>query len=182
MVGVSDSIAGELPVAVIKGGDVGISVIELQCRVARNLDHIYMPQKILDLQRDLHMDDFPPTSSGKIRKSSLKALICRYLATAYGKEPNAAGAADDRISLEQTRKEHWTHLTGLDLNAVSLTTSVTTFADSITIMRSCAVVSKELGRTISMADIKNTVPFRRRLSSSDPQTGSNHQAVPGIWR
>ena len=180
MVAVPDSIAGELPVAVIKRDDVAISVTELRLQVANDLGLVYMPQTILDLRRDLYLDDFPTTSSGKIRKSSLKALVCRYLERRSGEDPNASRLADGTTPFEQILKGHWAHLTGLDLKDVSLTTPVTNFADSITIMRWCAVVSTELGRTISMVDVKlyNTIQMQAQHLESSSSNGQQPPANP----
>ena len=79
VVGIPDDVAGQLPVAVVKMVD-GCKVTKtlLQEHVIRNLGATFALERVIDL-RELGIDDFPRTATGKARKVDAGRLVQELL-------------------------------------------------------------------------------------------------------
>ncbi|KAL8868633.1 MAG: hypothetical protein Q9174_004863 [Haloplaca sp. 1 TL-2023] len=79
VVGIADSIAGELPIALIQLHEEHstLPVEQMRATVVRDLGEIHAPASYL-LLSDLGLAKFPTTTSGKVRKVELRGLVEGY--------------------------------------------------------------------------------------------------------
>ncbi|KAL8896219.1 MAG: hypothetical protein Q9207_007812, partial [Kuettlingeria erythrocarpa] len=168
VVGMADEIAGEVPVAVIrKTAALALSNLEIQQKVAQELGKMFAPQSIIDLDEDLKLVEYPRTLSGKIKKRELPALIAaRFPAEEGG--PNG----DPNTCSVQTLIRFWAEITGRKAEDISPSENPENFADSITMMRFCNVVSKTLHKTVAVEDLIGDVdiPKQAQIINARPST------------
>ncbi|KAL8708367.1 MAG: hypothetical protein Q9220_006747 [cf. Caloplaca sp. 1 TL-2023] len=170
VVGIPDEVAGEVPVAVLKKktSNRGPSDYnQIRQSVSQELGKIFSPQYIFDLYDDLGLEDFPRTTSGKIKKRDLKIAIIQNLSQRKvgGEEKQRTGVStattlDILISF-------WSRVTGRNAEAISPDETADTFADSITMMQFCNFVSKDLHKTLSVEDLVGDVSIRRQAGIVD---------------
>ncbi|KAI4174443.1 MAG: hypothetical protein LQ346_008233, partial [Caloplaca aetnensis] len=168
VVGMADEIAGEVPVAVIKKiADLALSNLEIQQRVAQELGKMFAPQSIIDLHEDLKLDEYPRTLSGKIKKRELPALIAARVTA----EEGGSSGQPSTCSVD-TLIRLWAQVTGRKAEDISPDEHAETFADSITMMQFCNVVSKTLDKTVAVEDLIGDVdiPKQVQIINARPST------------
>ncbi len=176
VVGMADEIAGEVPVAVIrKTVDLTLSNLDIQQKVAQELGMIFVPQSIIDLHEDLKLDEYPKTLSGKIKKRELPALI----AARFQAEKGGPSGHPNTCSVE-TLIRFWAQITGRKTENISPDENAETFADSITMMRFCNVVSKNLHKTVAVEDLIGEVDIRKQaqIINARPSTRNDVYQQP----
>ena len=163
VVGLPDEIAGEVPVAVIRGSTVlGLTNYQIQQRVSKELGRMFSPQYILDLQ-DLGLTEYSRTTSGKIKKGDLKDRVGKYLSRGSDK----GRVSDQHRSTVDILTALWSRLSGRETEGISPDECADTFADSIMMMQFCNLVGKELNKTIAVDEIMGNVSIEKQAQTID---------------
>ncbi|KAI4113619.1 MAG: hypothetical protein LQ345_005438 [Seirophora villosa] len=168
VVGVPDEVAGEVPIAVIKmtkDGTVSKSV--LHDRVVKELGVTFALERVMDL-KDLAIDDWPTTATGKVRKVDIRQLVLDYLAS----ESKASARDTARKATEAALTRLWARFMGIPENQISPTTSLEGMVDSVTVMRFRSQVKKELGKTFSLGELNANPSVTKQASVLDRQQQS----------
>ncbi|KAI4156334.1 MAG: hypothetical protein L6R39_001119, partial [Caloplaca ligustica] len=158
VVGIPDEVAGEVPVAVLrKCSGFRLSNYEIQQVVIKDLGKIFSPQAIFDLVNDLHLDDYPRTLSGKIKKRELRTIIEPYMSI---QKQNTDGQPNK--STLETLMQFWAQITGRRAEDISPDECAETFADSIVMMQFCNLVSRNMHKTIAVEDLVGNINISRQ--------------------
>ncbi|KAL9019132.1 MAG: hypothetical protein Q9185_003606 [Variospora sp. 1 TL-2023] len=153
VVGVPDEVAGEVPIAVIKMTKDGmISKKVLHERVVKELGVAFALERVMDL-KELAIDDWPTTATGKVRKVDVRKLVLDHLAL----ECKGITRETARGPTEAALTRLWARFIGAPENHISPTMSLDGMVDSVTVMRFRRQVKKELGKTFSLEEL-NTNP------------------------
>ena len=180
VVAAADSIAGEVPVAIVRrlplGGNTSLS---LQKEVRTSMGLLYVPDEIMTLH-DLGLDDYPRTMSGKVQKSTLRNLVA-----AFRKHRGSDTAQLERQSksIEETVLNVWWRATGIAPDGLDKKAPTSNFADSITVMRVKDMYRKELGVTLStreMADhesLQDQIGILQSKSNPSSRRDSGYQPL-----
>ncbi|KAL8767601.1 MAG: hypothetical protein Q9209_005931 [Squamulea sp. 1 TL-2023] len=167
VIGVPDEVAGEVPVAVVKtttGENVPMSLI--QDRIVKELGVACALERIVYL-KELAIDEFPTTATGKVRKVELKQLVLEHLrfgssmTRMVGQEPTEAAL---------TRL--WARFIGVPENQISPTMSLEGMVDSVTVMRFRSQVKKDLGKTFSLEELNLNPTVVQQAALLDRQQDS----------
>lgn len=148
VVGAPDSIAGELPVVVLSS--LGETTIRsLQEAVLQHMGPAYVPDEVITL-KELGLDDFPKTISGKVQKSQLADLVRKF----RDQRDDAPGdKTTAKRSIHDTLLFVYFKSCGVPVEHLDLNTPVTNYADSISFMRVRDFLRKELGFSLTLAEI-----------------------------
>ncbi|KAK8064078.1 acetyl-CoA synthetase-like protein [Apiospora saccharicola] len=158
VVGVTDELAGQVPIVVCENSTQS-SAEEVRTAIVREMGTKCAPVEILRL-RDLGLDDYPRTSSGKIRKGVLSTLCLDYVRDQERRSDQA------RLSgLEMGLLQAYKKATGIEAVDIDRAVPVTFFADSIALMRVRDQVRKSTGLNLSIRDMADypTVESQVRL-------------------
>ncbi|KAL8851689.1 MAG: hypothetical protein Q9221_003420 [Calogaya cf. arnoldii] len=146
VVGVSDPVMGEVPIAIVKRNspDLELSQLHLHKMVDRELGPSYALAGVFSVE-DLGLSDFPVTASGKVRKTELKSLVDQHLRRidqerVHGQQDSAASQIT----------AIWTRLLGFSPDQAAPS------ADSLTVMRFCHEVDKACGKRVTPSEIYQT--------------------------
>lgn len=164
VVGIPDEVAQEVPIAVIqKTGDDHPTYEALQELASRELGVARSPKILLDLVEDLKLQQFPTTTSGKVRKVEL-----RELALAFLQRQKAVVKQQPRTSTLDVLLGIWSQITGRPDESLPTDQPVNTFADSIMILQFSAQVKRELGRNLVLEELndQNTIEEQAQLVST----------------
>ena len=185
VVGIPDDVAGELPVAVVKMvNGCNVSKAFLQEHVIRNLGATFALERVIDL-RDLGIDDFPRTATGKVRKVDIRRLVQELL----GRESNKSTDFTDPESTEAALTHIWARLLGMPGDRILPTMSLEGMVDSVTVMRFRHQVRKKLGKTISLAELNENTNIRAQAQVLDSRKEklragvsyrTSRQSAPGV--
>lgn len=95
MIGIPDEEAGEVPVAILKhcADDRDVSTRVKQC-VLQAMGPAYSLERVLTL-RDLSLDEWPKTTSGKVLKRDLQVLVSQLLERERGPAEDFATNSDE---------------------------------------------------------------------------------------
>jgi hypothetical protein len=200
VVGVPDEIAGEIPVAVVKmshliGQDTKIYAQKIQSDVTHALGKSFSPTMILQLY-DLDQNDFPCTTSGKVKKDVVRAWVVQYLAQLASPECDPADSrrnAPVDIPQRPQEDEHelrlvdrlqllWSSVSGLSIKQLDPGESVRHFADSTMLIQFVAKARSEglnitLKQVLAADTIKNQASF---LAGASPPGKIQAQAPPRL--
>ena len=156
VVDIPEDVAGELPVAVVKMVD-GCKVFKtlLQEHVIRNLGATFTVERVIDL-RDLGIDDFPRTATGKVRKVDVRRLVQELL----GRQSNKSTDFTNRESTEAALTFIWARLLGMLGDRILPTISLEGIVDSVTVMRFRHQARNELGKVISLAELNENTNIK----------------------
>lgn len=125
VVGKSSDIAGELPVAVTKQEISHEKVRLLRSSVRTVLGSMYVPAEVISLT-SLKLDDFPRTSSGKVRKEGLAKI-------ASSNSPSQTHKKQQAPTREKITAA-WAAVLGINQSQVDVDAPLTHLADSITML------------------------------------------------
>ncbi|KAK9413629.1 hypothetical protein SUNI508_11838 [Seiridium unicorne] len=165
VVGASDAVAGEVPVAVILGEACPHITEAIQQIVRSNLGSEYVLDDII-AARDLSLSDYPRTMAGKIQKTKLAELIKIYRA---GRDrPSVLVPSTELASVV---RNIWAKTIGLDPSRVPLDRPVGDFADSLTVMRVRSAITRQTGKSLSIADITGTDTIAGHIKLLQKQSG-----------
>ncbi|KAL8646254.1 MAG: hypothetical protein Q9226_006947 [Calogaya cf. arnoldii] len=145
VVAAPDSIAGEVPVVVLRSlGDS--SVKTLQQTVLQHMGAAYVPDEVITLP-ELGLADFPKTISDKFQRSRLAQLVRTYRDQRDHKHNGPTRPFHD-VVLHAYRRS-----TGIPVEHLDLQIPVTNFADSISFMRVRDSLRKETGITLTVQEM-----------------------------
>ncbi|KAL8698938.1 MAG: hypothetical protein Q9224_001626 [Gallowayella concinna] len=145
VVGTPDSIAGEVPVVVIRTL-AGHSVKSLQQAVLQRMGAAYVPDDVITLA-ELGLADFPKTMSGKIQRVRLAQLVCTF----RDQRDHKYNGPKSTIHNVVLRAYH--RSTGIPAEDLDLQNPVTNFADSISFMRVRDTLRKDIGLTLTVQEM-----------------------------
>ncbi|KAK9773277.1 hypothetical protein SCAR479_10006 [Seiridium cardinale] len=165
VVGASDAVAGEVPVAVILGEACPQITEAIQQIIRSNLGSEYVLDDIISA-RDLSLSDYPRTMAGKIQKTKLAELIKIYRA---GRDKPSAHIPSTELA--SVVRNIWAKTIGLDPSRVPLDRPVGDFADSLTVMRVRSAITRQTGQTLSIADITGTDTIAGHIKLLQKQSG-----------
>ena len=166
VVGIPDDVAGELPVAVVKMvNGCNVSKTFLQEHVIRNLGATFALGRVIDL-RDLGIDDFPRTATGKVRKVEIRRMVQELL----GRESNNSTDFTNPESTEAALTLIWARLLGMPGDRILPTMSLEGIVDSVTVMRFRHQVRKELGKVISLAELNENTNIKAQAQILDSRS------------
>ncbi|KAI0126844.1 AMP-binding enzyme [Xylariales sp. AK1849] len=147
VVAAPDTIAGEVPVAVVVGrvdADIRKAV---QNAVLKNMGTLYVPDDVLSVQ-DLGLSDHPRTMGGKIKKTQLAALVKKYRDCR-----DKTSTHLNNLELAAEVQSIWAKAVGLEPSHLLLDARIGDFADSITVMRVRDMIKRRTGRNLSLVDM-----------------------------
>ncbi|KAI4193082.1 MAG: hypothetical protein LQ350_008477 [Teloschistes chrysophthalmus] len=180
VVGIADEIAGEVPVAIVRTTpELTISKFQIQQTVAKSLGKVYSPQYIFELEKDLSLQDFPRTTSGKIKKRDLRAVVEQHLSHV----PNGDKIREGAMSTVDRLIAVWSRVSGRVSGEISADERADTFADSITMMQFCNIVRKDMGKRIAVEDLVGDIDITRQAEIVDSrplvEDSGGHQTRQG---
>lgn len=146
--------AGEVPVAIVHlqgeaAEDPKESISKLQQLALHELGPKLAPIEYVDLVRDLHMEMYPTSTSGKVKKAFLRSKVLEFLAL----KNTQREAGFHTQPTEDILSKLWSQVSGVTPENIDRNASVFGFVDSITTMRFSSVVRKQLKKDISVSDI-----------------------------
>lgn len=185
VVGIPDDVAGEVPVAVVKMvNGCNVSKTLLQEHVIRCLGATFALERVIDL-RDLGIDDFPRTATGKVRKVIIRRLVQELL----GRESKKSADFTNPESTEAALTLIWARLLGMPGDRILPTMSLEGIVDSVTVMRFRHQVKNELGKIISLAELNENTNIKAQAQVLDSRKGrllagvsyrTSRQSAPGV--
>ncbi|KAK8040100.1 Nonribosomal peptide synthetases (NRPS) [Apiospora rasikravindrae] len=146
VVGVTDKLAGQVPIVVCENS-VKSSAAEVRTAIVREMGTKCAPVEILRL-RDLNLDDYPRTASGKVQKGVLSTLCLNHV-----RDQERRGDKARMASLEVGLLQAYKKATGIEAADIDKTVPATFFADSIALMRVRDQVRKSMGVDLSIRDM-----------------------------
>ena len=178
MISIPDEIAGEVPLAVIQGLESDeLPIAEMHDLVMEFLGPTCLPSSYLTL-RDLRMESFPLTTSGKVRKDELRNAVLEHLAfktKSLAENPPVTNSVVEeraKTSLEDLLIHVVSELTGQSKASVPCDQPLPILMDSINIIRFRGSIQKTTGKN---------VPLDKLLSNIDLVSLARHlQALPCV--
>ncbi|CAG8975463.1 hypothetical protein HYALB_00004779 [Hymenoscyphus albidus] len=140
VIGVPDELAGEVPVAIVKGNAGQTHVLSLvRGKLIEKLGHLFALEDIVSVE-SLGLEDFPRTFSGKTKKNVLRRRRLRFSKTHLGVS---------RSNLHPQKNIH-------------------EFADSLTLTRFSGILRRTTGHSLSLQDLLDnpTIEQQVRVLSS----------------
>ncbi|KAL8867792.1 MAG: hypothetical protein Q9174_005433, partial [Haloplaca sp. 1 TL-2023] len=161
VVGVADSIAGELPIALIQlhEGHSTLPVEQMRATVVRDLGEIHAPASYL-LLSDLGLAQFPVTTSGKVRKFELRGLVEDYFKRRTLDELVPALAEEDKLC------KMLAFLLGQTPESLPRDKPLQELADSINLLRLVDHIKRKSSKEIGIQDVLKSTSIQdlaRRL-------------------
>lgn len=151
VVGVPDEIAGEAPAAVLHLPDGLVpDTMRIKAAVVDNLGLAYAPEMIVDL-KDIGLQSFPMTISGKVKKHELRNLLLRHM---KAQNLNSRLLTDSPNSTEGVLFEVLSFLLGQSPAILTREKAIPELLDSISIMRFIDEIGKRLHKDVTMRDVQ----------------------------
>lgn len=177
VVGVRDEIAGEVPVCVIKGSATPEIREMIQSEIVQHMGTLYVPEDVIHI-KDLGLEDYPRTTSGKIQKAKLAALVKKHLARSEEALDSPAG---NDANLTEELRLIWAKAVGLEPSRIRLDAPIGEFADSITVMRVRDRIKRTTGKALSLSamaeagTIENQIKLLQSMGAGQANgTQENH--------
>jgi len=161
VLGAPDPIAGEVPIAVVERSLDPDTAQELYTTVLTKMGPAFVPDEVLSLDT-LGLKEYPKTMAGKIQKVRLAAIVRKYRDDKDSPHVNGSQSPDQ---LNEIIKSLWRRALG---HPVDENVSISDFADSITLMKVRDRISKETGRSLTLAEMvdANTIAGQIKLLKS----------------
>jgi len=159
VVGALDRIAGEVPIAV---SEKPLSLEETDIVINTVLEHmgpVFVPEEVLSLAA-LSLTDFPKTTTTKHQKGKLRDSVRDYI-KARDFTTTSLTRSYEHDELTEKIQNVWKRTIG---HTVDLDTAITEFADSITIMRVRDRINRDIGSTLSLADMLSTKTVKEQIT------------------
>ncbi|KAF7959458.1 hypothetical protein EAE96_001075 [Botrytis aclada] len=155
VIGIMDSLAGEVPVAVLQSYPREVTKAIMTKTVVENLGQTYALYSIVTLD-DLHLKAFPMTATGKMRKVELKDIVNRHFASISG-----AKGRNPSEQLTAQLRGIWAELMNAVPEDIPLEVDVTNLADSITRLRFCKILWTRLGKRLYLPDLEKNKTIKQ---------------------
>lgn len=170
--GVPDQIAGEVPVVVVNSRELTADTRELtRVTVTNDMGTMYVPAEVLSLNQ-LGVTDYPRTMSGKIQKVKLAAMVRKHLEDVELPE-NDTKRDDIEAALGAAMKEIWARATGQDVHRIPLDAPISSFADSILIIRVRGKIRTKTGKLLSMAEMSGNSTIAGQIELLKTKSSAN---------
>lgn len=153
----------------------------IRTTVANNMGTMYVPAEMFSL-RGLAMTDYPRTMSGKIQKVKLAAIVKRHH-EAVEFSATEVKEDDSDTNLAAAVKDVWARATGQD--HIPINAPISTFADSILIIRVRGKIRIKTGKTLSMSEMNGASTIAEQielLKTNSPTDAPSQTAVAGSKR
>lgn len=177
VVGVRDEIAGEVPVCVIKGPATPEIRELIQSEIVQHMGTLYVPEDVIPI-KELGLEDYPRTTSGKIQKAKLAALVKKYMSRS---EETLDGTTGNDANLTEELRLIWAKAVGLEPSRIRLDAPIGEFADSITVMRVRDRIKRTTGKALSLSamaeagTIENQIKLLQSMGAGQANgTQENH--------
>ncbi|KAL8970633.1 MAG: hypothetical protein Q9197_003714 [Variospora fuerteventurae] len=145
VVGTPDSIAGEVPVVVLRSlGENSIKT--LQQAVLQHMGVAYVPDDVITLA-ELGLTDFPKTISGKTQKVQLAERVRTF------RDHRNHQHDTSMISIHDAILHAYHRSTGIPVEHLDLQLPVTSFADSFSFMRVRDALRKVIGVALTVQEM-----------------------------
>lgn len=159
IVGVRDEIAGEVPICVIKGPATPEIREMVQSEIVQHMGTLYVPEDVISV-RALGLEDYPRTTSGKIQKAKLAALVKEHLSKS-GDGLN--GTKGNDANLTEELRSIWAKAVGLEPSRIRLDAPIGEFADSITVMRVRDRIKRTTGKALSLSAMAEAGTIEKQI-------------------
>lgn len=147
---------------VVSCKDINADTRELiRITVANDMGTMYVPAEVISLDK-LGVTDYPRTMSGKIQKVRLAALVRKHFEDVELPEADSRGDEGD-TALAAAVKNVWARATGQDVSLIPLDAPISSFADSILIIRVRGKIAAKTGRTLSMAEMNSASTIAEQI-------------------
>ncbi|KAG9243562.1 hypothetical protein BJ878DRAFT_568345 [Calycina marina] len=166
VVGVPDEVAGEVPVAIVKGKAGQTHDLSLvRGKLIEKLGNLFALEDIIPVE-SLGLEDFPRTFSGKTKKNILREKAIEFL---------QANSPNDKINddiINQVKVETltalWCKHLGMSRGNLHPQTNIHEFADSLTLTRFSGILRRTTGHSLSLQDLLDnpTIEEQVRVLSS----------------
>ncbi|PYH97878.1 acetyl-CoA synthetase-like protein [Aspergillus ellipticus CBS 707.79] len=140
----ADAVAGEVPVIIVNQPLQSGQAQQITSMIQSKMGSGYAPDEVLSIQT-LGQDDYPRTTSGKVQKVQLAALVREYDQTLTTSDPIELVDIDHRIA------EVWADVLGITPSELDLNGRVADWAGSITSMRVHFKMTNNTGKDIPFA-------------------------------
>lgn len=159
IVGVRDEIAGEVPICVIKGPATPEIRELIQSEIVNHMGTLYVPEDVIPV-KELGLEDYPRTTSGKIQKTKLAALVKKHLSSSEEAEDGTTG---NDASLTEELRSIWAKAVGLEPSRIRLDAPIGEFADSITVMRVRDRIKRTTGKALSLSAMAEAGTIEKQI-------------------
>lgn len=188
IVGVRDEIAGEVPICVIKGPATPEIRQLVQSEIVNHMGTLYVPEDVIPIKA-LGLEDYPRTTSGKIQKTKLAALVKKHLSKS---EEAVNGTASNDANLTEELRSIWAKAVGLEPSRIRLDAPIGEFADSITVMRVRDRIKRTTGKALSLAAMTEAGTIEKQIKllqsmgagqangAQAPAKRPTRQGTPGV--
>lgn len=165
VVGVPDEIAVEAPAAILHLPDGLVpDTMRIKAAVVDNLGLAHAPEIIVDL-RDIGLETFPKTTSGKVKKHELRNLLLRHM---KAQDLNSKMLTDTPISTEGALVDVLSPFLGQSPANLPREKAITELLDSISIMRFLDEIGMRLHKDVAMKDVReasSVLALAKRIDS-----------------
>lgn len=154
-----DEIAGEVPVCVIKGSATPEIRELIQSEILQHMGTLYVPEDVIPVT-ELGLEDYPRTTSGKIQKTKLAALVKKHLSSSEEAEDGNTG---NDANLTEELRSIWAKAVGLEPSRIRLDAPIGEFADSITVMRVRDRIKRTTGKALSLSAMAEAGTIEKQI-------------------
>ncbi|KAK0389845.1 hypothetical protein NLU13_3418 [Sarocladium strictum] len=190
IVGAPDPIAGEVPVLVLKETTREMEE-KIRDTIVCRLGTAFVPERMLSLSQ-LGLTEVPRTSSMKVQKSKLAAIVRDYIRSSEETSEESpdyhSGTSADDSSAESVKHQvlkAYFKATGMPIDKLDTNLDIAQFADSIALMRVRDYLRKNLGQALSIKEMTDNSTLQSqidllgsRVSKQQPAT-QKRSAVAG---
>ncbi|KAF4983472.1 hypothetical protein FZEAL_1201 [Fusarium zealandicum] len=171
VVGVPCAIAGEVPVVVL--ADLQKTNIKaIQSTISTHMGAACVPDQVLTL-KDLELDDFPKTTSGKVQKSRLAAIVRDFRVNTDSQDSEGSPKQVVKLCLLKA----YFKSTGIPIEDLDMNVPAREFADSIAFMRIRDVLRKNLGQTLSIKEMADNSTIAAQIRLLEEQGVQHKPAI-----
>lgn len=146
---------------------------------------LHVPDEVITIDA-LGLEDYPRTMSSKIQKGALRMMVAAYRKhrepkAEVSKDPASEatnGTSSDLLenkNIEETVLTVWWRATGIEPSKLDKETPTFNFADSITIMRVRGMYRKELGITLTAAEMSESADLKSQIIALERKASLSSQ-------
>ncbi|KAJ5899344.1 hypothetical protein N7495_004088 [Penicillium taxi] len=146
VVAAEDTVAGEVPVLIIKTKTSHEAVQQLKDTIRTRLGSDYVPRDVFSLD-DLGLSTLPLTTTGKTNKRQLKQIVKDFTESQDKKELDSTLLSSD---LAKTVTVVWSRLLGTEASRLNIETPLSQVADSMLLVSARDRVRKITGHSVDL--------------------------------
>lgn len=182
VVGVPDEIAVEARAAILHLPDGLVpDTMRMKAAVVDNLGLAHAPETIVDL-RDIGLETFPMTTSGKVKKHELRNLLLRHM---KAQDLNSKMLTDTPTSTEGALVNVLSPFLGQSPANLPREKAIMELLDSISIMRFLDEIGKRLHKDVALKDVReanSVTALAKRIDSNGEPEEIEKAGTPEISR